>query len=311
MDGYPRVHPYYQAILDRYAEAQRPYFHQVSPAVAREMLRAGVAAAPPELEEILDEAAPGPGGGVPIRRCRPKGEVVGVCLYLHSGGWIMGGLDFADATCRRLAAGAGCELISVDYRLAPEHPFPAALEDAWAVLDWVSSTTGGPVLLAGESAGGNLAAALAIFARDAGGPEVVGQFLAYPVADHGLDTPSHREIGPRNWLLSTQDMASYLDHYCPPDLDRNNPLVSPLRVADAAGLPPSLIFVAELDPLRDEGLAYAARLSDAGVPVGTRLDCGMLHGYLAAAADVDLAGEALAQAAAWMRGRVRQGKDAA
>ena len=310
------VHPYYQAILDRYAAAQRPYFHQVSAQEARQMLRAGSAGAPPprdlpQLSGVHDETAPAPHGGVPVRRYRPQGRVAGVCVYLHAGGWIMGDLDFADATCRRLAAGAGCEVVSVDYRLAPEHPFPAALEDAFAVLQWAAGRDAGPLLISGESAGGNIAAACTIRARDAGGPRIAGQLLAYPVTDPGLDTASHREIGPRNWLLSTADMRCFWDHYCPPGVDRGDPLVAPLRVADAAGLPPALICVAELDPLRDEGLAYARRLAAAGVRVRTRVDPGMLHGYLGAAADVAVAGEALAEATGWMKSLIKQEEDAA
>jgi acetyl esterase len=235
--------------------------------------------------------------------------VNGVCVYLHAGGWIMGDLDFSDATCRRLAAGAGCEVVSVDYRLAPEHPFPAALDDACAVLQWAAGLGRGPVLLAGESAGGNIAAACAIRARDAGGPAIAGQVLAYPVTDHALDTASHREVGGRNWLLSTDDMRSFWDHYCPPNVDRDDPLASPLRAPDLGGLPPALVLVAEFDPLRDEGLAYARRLAEAGVAVTTRRDPGMLHGYLGAAAEIDIAGAALAEAVAWMRACIARAEE--
>jgi acetyl esterase len=269
-------------------------------------LRAGSAAAPaprglPELAAVEELSIPGPGGPLALRRYRPRGEVLGACVYLHAGGWIMGDLDFSDATCRRLAAAASCEIVSVDYRLAPEHPYPAALHDAFAALQWTHGWARGPLLLAGESSGGNLAAACAIRARDAGGPTIAGQFLAYPVTDAALDTGSHHEHGPRNWLLSSADMRCFWDHYCPPGVDRAAAEVSPLRIVDAAGLPPALIFVADLDPLRDEGLAYAARLAAAGVSTGTRRDPGMLHGYLGAAGEVSLAAEALAEAGDWMR----------
>ena len=304
--GEPAPHPYYQAILDRYAELGRPHFHQIGAQQARAQLKAGSAGAPPPrglpaLAAVEDLSLPGPDGPIPLRRYRPQGEALGACVYLHAGGWIMGDLDFSDATCRRLAAAGACEIVSVDYRLAPEHPYPAALDDAFAVLTWTQGWAKGPVLLAGESSGGNVAAACAIRARDAGGPAVAGQFLAYPVTDHGLDTASHREVGGRNWLLSTADMRSFWDHYCPPGVDRNLATVSPLRIADAAGLPPALVFVADLDPLRDEGLAYAQRLAAAGVAVHTRRDPGMLHGYLGAAGEIALAAEAVAEAGAWMR----------
>lgn len=304
------VHPYYRAILDAYAAAGRPFYHQVSPMEARAMLRSSLAAAPPqpnlpELASVSDNTLLTPAGSVPVRRYRPKGEVIGTCVYLHAGGWVIGDVELNDASCRRLAAGAGCEVMSVDYRLAPENPYPAALDDVFAVLQWLESQKAGPLVIAGESAGGNLAAAGAIRARAAGGPALVGQFLAYPVTDHELTTASYREVGDRNWLLSAADMKWFWDHYCPPGVDRNDPLVSPLRVATAAGLAPALIYVAELDPLRDEGLSFASRLAAAGVPVRIRRDAGMLHGYLAAAAAVPVAAEALEEAAAWIKQRIR------
>lgn len=306
------MHPYYRAIVDAYATAGRPYFHQVSPQVARSMLRAALAAAPkpvdlPELAHVADETVDGPNGAVPIRRYTPLGDPAGTCVYLHSGGWVIGDLDFADATCRRLAGRTGAEVVSVDYRLAPEHPYPQPLDDAFAALQWAVRTRPGPLVLVGESAGGNLAAACAIRARDAGGPALAGQVLAYPVTDHELETASYREVGEKNWLLSTADMTWFWDQYCPPAVDRTDPLVSPLRVAEAAGLPPAFLMVGELDPLREEGLAYAARLAAAGVPTRVRRDADMLHGYLGAAAAVPLAAEALDEACAWIRARLADG----
>jgi acetyl esterase len=304
------VHPYYQAILNAYAAAGRPFFHQVTPVEARAMLRAGQAAAPPQLDlpelaSITDETIPSPAGNLPIRRYRPNGDVAGTCVYFHPGGWVIGDLQMCDALCRRLAAGAGCELISVEYRLAPEHPYPTPLNDASAALQWAIRQRGGPTVLAGESAGGNLAAACALVARSLGITQVVGQFLAYPVTDHDFTTQSYRDIGGLNFLLSTADMKWFWDHYCPPTVDRTNQLVSPLRMKDAKGLPPALIYVAELDPLREEGLAYARRLAADGVPVRTRNDAGMLHGYLSAAGAIPLAAEAVSEAALWIKQRIR------
>ncbi|TVV76632.1 alpha/beta hydrolase [Sphingomonas solaris] len=302
-------HPYYQAIIDAFAAAGRPYFHQVTPPEARAMLAAGLAAAPPpanlpDLAEVADESIDGPHGAIPIRRYVPKGASAGTVVYLHSGGWVIGDLAFADATCRRLAGAAGCEIVSVDYRLAPEHPYPQPLDDCFAALEWAAANRPGPLVLFGESAGGNLAAACAIRARDAGGPAVAGLALAYPVTDHAMDTASYRDIGDRNWLLSANDMRWFWDLYAPAGVDRGDPLLSPLRVADAAGLPPAFIAVAELDPLREEGLAFARRLDAAGVPVVTRCDAAMLHGYLGAAGAVPLAAEALSAAGAWVRERL-------
>jgi acetyl esterase len=306
------VHPYYRAILDAYTAAKRPFFHQVTPPEARELLRSSLAAAPPqpglpELASVSDDVVPGPAGPIRVRRYRPKGQVAGTCVYMHAGGWVIGDIETGDALCRRLAAGAGCEVVSVEYRLAPENSYPAPLDDAFTVLSWSASRGAGPLIVAGESAGANLAAACAIRARAAGGPVLAGQFLAYPVTDHDLTTTSYREVGGRNWLLSTADMKWFWDHYCPPEVSRNDPLVSPLRLGDPTGLAPALIYVAELDPLRDEGLAYAAHLAAAGVPVQTRRDAGMLHGYLSSAGAVPLAAAAVGEAAAWIKQRIHQG----
>lgn len=305
------VHPYYRAILDAYAAAGRPFYHQVTPAEAREMLRTGLAAAPPQanvpsIASVHDEAIPGPGGDLSIRRYVPHGEVLGTCVYFHAGGWVIGYIGMADALCRRLAAGAGCEVISLEYRLAPEHPYPAPLDDVYAAVQWAAARNRGPIAVAGESAGGNLAAACTIRARDARGPKLAAQFLAYPVTDHDFTTLSYREVGVRNLLLSSADMRWFWNHYCPSTVDRKSALLSPLRVADAAGLPPAMIYVAELDPLRDEGLAYAARLAAAGVSVRSRSDAGMLHGYLSSAGAIPLVADAIQEAATWMKQRIRE-----
>ncbi|WP_298287038.1 alpha/beta hydrolase [Novosphingobium sp.] len=302
-------HRYFQAILDAYAVAARPNYHQTTPAEARAMLRAALAAAPPpaglpELAEVIDIDIAGPAGPIALCCYKPLGASHGTCVYFHAGGWVIGDLDLSDATCRRMAAAAGCQVVSVDYRLAPENPFPAPLVDAYAALQWASRELPGPLVVMGESAGGNLAAACAIKARDAGGPALAGQFLSCPVADHNCDTVSYRELGHRNWLLSTADMLWFWDHYCPDADRRSDPLASPLRVADAKNLPPALIHVAELDPLRDDGLAYAHLLASAGVAVSTRCDHSMLHGYLSAAGAIPQVAEALAQAAEWIRRRL-------
>ncbi len=302
------VHPYYQKILDLYQEGGRPTYDQLTPAQAREMLRTSLAAAPPqsglpELESVSDATVAGTHGAVPIRRYRPRGEVTGVCVYMHAGGWVIGDLDTGDALCRRLAAGAGCEVISVDYGLAPEHGFPGPVDDVFDVLQWVLEQGAGPVVLAGESAGGNLAAAVALRVADAGDVQLAGQFLAYPVTDHDFSSASYQELGEKNYLLSGAEMRWFWDQYCPPQL-RDDPMASPLRAASLEGLPPSLIYVAQLDPLRSEGLAYARRLAESGVEIQTRCDPGMLHGYLSAAAAVPLAADAVAQAALWIRQQI-------
>ena len=303
--------PHYQAIIKAYRAAGRPFFHQVSPVEARAMLNAGMAAMPaptdlPDLASVVEHEVEGPHGPIPLRCYVPEGEMVGTAVYLHSGGWVIGDLDFADATCRRLAGLSGCEIVSVEYRLAPEHPFPEPLDDAYAALEWAARERPGPLFLFGESAGGNLAAACAIRARDEDGPRLAGQVLVYPVTDHDFASASYREVGGENWLLSTADMRWFWGHYCPAPADRNNPLASPLHVRDASGLPPAFIAVAELDPLREEGLEFARKLEAGGVSVESRCDPGMLHGYFAAAGAIPLAAEALSAATSWMRHRIEE-----
>lgn len=299
------MHPYFQAIVDAYTASGRPFYHQLTPAAGREMLRTAMRAVPkpadlPVLASVTDEQIAGPHGDIAVRRYLPTGDVVGTCVFSHAGGWVIGDLDTADNLCRRLAGQAGVEVISVDYRLAPEHSFPVPLDDVYAALLWAKSLQR-PLILAGESAGANLAAACAIRARDEGGPEIVAQFLAYPVTDHNFDTESYATIGSKNWLLPGADMVWFWDQYCPPSVDRSNPLISPLRLADAAGLPQTMLLAAELDPLRDEGLAYAQLLKAHGVPVISKVGRGMLHGYLNAAGAIPEVAQTVAEAAAWMR----------
>ncbi|WP_380806390.1 alpha/beta hydrolase [Sphingobium tyrosinilyticum] len=273
------------------------------------MMQASLAAAPapvglPELADVVNESIEGPIGPIPIRRYTPVGAAVGKAVYFHSGGWVVGTLDHADSVCRRLAAQAGCVLVSVDYRLAPEHPYPQPFEDAYAALLWAAGALPGPLLVVGESAGGNLAAACTIRARDEDGPEIAGQVLAYPATDHDFETASHKEVGGRNWLLSTADMRWFWDHYCPEGIDRNHPWIAPLRVPDASKLPPAFIRVAQLDPLRDEGLAYGRKLVEAGILVDADCDANMLHGYWSAAGLVEAATGAVTEAGNWMRERL-------
>jgi acetyl esterase len=304
-----KLHPYHQSIIDANEVAGRPYFHQLTPEGARELLRAGVAAAPkptdlPNLGCVEDRTIDGPVGPITVRIYRPEGAPLGTCVYFHGGGWVIGDLDMADATCRRLTGQSQCTIISVDYRMAPEYPYPHPLNDCWAAVLWAAQAFPGPLLVAGESAGGNLAAACAIRARDAGGPLLAGQLLAYPVTDHDFSTPSYRQIGERNWLLSTKDMRWFWDHYCPQSVDRSAPEISPQKLKSTRGLAPAMIVLGEYDPLRSEGLAYAAHLADGGVPVEMRCDTAMIHGYLAAASAIPVAAAALADAAQWMWVRV-------
>lgn len=304
------MHPHFRAIVDAYAASNRPFFHQLAPTDARAVLRAAQTAAPkpqglPTVASVSNDVITSATGSVSVRRYVPEGQVVGTCVFCHAGGWVIGDLDMSDSLCRRLAAGSGCEVISVDYRLAPEHCFPAPLDDVYAVIEWASSLER-PIVVAGESAGANLVTACAIRARDEDGPRIVAQLLSCPPTDHDFETASYVEIGSKNWLLSRADMQWFWNHYCPVTVDRSNPLISPLRVASAANLPPAFLLVAELDPLRDEGIAYGALLQRDGVPTIVKEGKGMLHGYTNAAGGIPEVAQAVAEGAAWLGGCVAQ-----
>lgn len=233
----------------------------------------------PELAAVEDAVV----GATPIRTYRPAGGVLPALVYFHGGGWSIGDLNSADPMCRRLAAEAGCVVVSVDYRLAPEHPFPAAVEDAFAVTADVVRRAGyygvrpDAVAVGGDSAGGNLAAVAARFARDEG-ITLVHQLLMCPNTDSGLDSPSFVEFG-EGYGLSAAAMAWFFGHYLG-RADRSDPRVAPLRAPDLSGLPPATILTAEYDILRDEGEEYARVLAGAGVPVELRRFDGMIHNFI-------------------------------
>ena len=205
-------------------------------------------------------------------------------VYYHGGGWVIGALDEFDTLGRQLAVRTGAAVALVDYRLAPEHRYPAAAEDAWAALRWVEDNRARfagsrvPLIVAGDSAGGNLAAIVAQRAKAEGGPDLALQVLIYPVTDADVDNPSYTD--PANALMLTREgMIWFWDHYAPDPVTRSNPDASPLQAADLSGLPPAVVLTAEHDVLRDEGEAYAERLRAAGVPVQHRRFAGQMHGF--------------------------------
>lgn len=260
--------------------------------------RALLRGAPEPVHRVRDAVIPGPGGALPVRVYAPKGAGLPVLVYLHGGGWVLGDLDSVDPLCRIFANGAGCLVVSVDYRLAPEHPFPAAPEDAYAALRWAAENAQAlgadarRIAIGGDSAGGNLAAAATLMARDRGGPALVYQVLNMPVTNFAFDTPSYEQFAD-DYPLARADMQWFWRHYLARPADGGQPYASPLRAADLRRLPPGLVVTAELDPLRDEGEAYAARLREAGVAVETRRYAGMVHGFTGMAASVDQARRAL------------------
>jgi acetyl esterase len=276
-----------KAFLEQMAAAGGKPLHEMTPDEGR-ALGAGLAdlAGPgPEMARVTEHGVAGPHGDVPVRVLVPFATARGVIVYYHGGGWVLGRIDEFDTLARKLAERTSCAVVLVDYRLAPEHRYPTAVEDSYAVLEWVGQHIGEiagredvPLIVAGDSAGGNLSAVMALRARDRGGPSIALQVLIYPVTDADLDRPSYTD--PENQLLLTRDaMVWFWDHYVPDAARRSEPDASPLRAADLAGLPPAVVLTAEHDVLRDEGEAYAERLTTAGVPVDFKRHTGQMHGF--------------------------------
>ncbi|MBH77144.1 MAG: esterase [Dehalococcoidia bacterium] len=225
-----------------------------------------------------------PEGTIHLRVLIPLKQPAGVIVYYHGGGWVIGSIDETDTVARKLAERTSCSVVLVEYRLAPEHRFPAAVNDSYAALSWASehlpeiSRPNAPLFVAGDSAGGNLAAVMALRARDQGGPPIAAQILIYPVTDADFERPSYTD--PANQLLLTREaMAWFWNHYAPEPEHRQNTEASPLRASDLRGLPPAVVLTAEHDVLRDEGEAYAEQLRKAGVPVNFVRYEGQTHGF--------------------------------
>jgi len=233
----------------------------------------------------------------PTRAYQPSFEVGGVILYLHGGGWVAGGLETHDGVCRRLASGSGCRVLALDYRLAPEHPFPAALEDAVEAVEWIAGGALGPnvdprrLVLAGDSAGANIAAAAALVARDQGLATASLLLLICPILDLAEERISRRLYG-EGHLVGKGQLARDLDAYAP-TLDRRDPRLSPLQAESFFGLPPTLLHSAEFDPFRDEAAAFAAALNAGGTPCAHTVHAGMIHYFYALGAAIPAARQAL------------------
>lgn len=262
---------------------------------------------PEPVGRVENRTIPGPHGEIPVRIYWPKtgGSHPGL-VYFHGGGWVIGDLDGSDQACRHVTNLADVVTVSVDYRLAPEHKFPIPLDDCFAALEWVTANASelgieaGRIAVGGDSAGGNLAAAVSLRARDAGGPPIAFQLLVYPVTNYAFDTPSY-EQNADGYLLTRDMMKWFWKHYLRDESDGKNPLASPLLAEDLSGLPPAFIMTAEFDPLRDEGEAYAERLRQAGVAVELVRYDGLIHGFYNMFAAVDRAREALHDSAARLR----------
>jgi acetyl esterase len=303
--------PQIEALLEQMAAMERVDYSEVTPEGLRQVIKMIAAAdGPPEAVDSVEEAkADGPAGAIPVRVYRPgrKGTApLPVLVWYHGGGWVIGDLDTADTTCRKLANRSGALVVSVDYRLAPEHPAPAPAEDCWAALRWVAGAAtklgGDPSRLAvgGDSAGGNLSALVAVRARDNRGPALRYQLLVYPATDLTMSYPSHVENGD-GYMLTNEATAWFLGHYLGPADDPKHPSLSPHYIDDLGGVAPAFIVTAEFDPLRDEGEAYAARLRDSGVAVDLRRYDGMVHGFFQMGGVTPVADSAVSDAASRVR----------
>ncbi len=304
------VHPQAQQVLDGKAASGAPPLWELSPDEGRAIVDATGSMIPagPDLESVRDIVIPSQAGGMPARVYSPSSSAPGLVLYFHGGGWVVGTLDGWDASVRGLAVASGCDVVSVDYRLAPEHVFPAAADDAYDALAWAASASGlaggRPIVVAGDSAGGNLAAVSALRARDSGGPPIALQVLVYPVVDHDLDRRSYHEYDGDELIVNRRDMIWFWDHYAPDPGTRVNPYASPLRASSLSGLPAVYLVTAEHDPLREEGFAFAERLRAARVPVDHRHFGSQIHGFFTFTGMLDDADKAVAEAGSAIRAAV-------
>lgn len=299
--------PVARALLDQIAASSVPSLEVLPVAEARAVFEAmsrnrGDKLA---LARVEDRRIPGPAAEIPVRIYTPEGQTpLPVLVFYHGGGWVIGSLESHDGLCRALARAVPAVVVSVDYRLAPEHPFPAGMEDSYAALCWVAENAaalgGDPerIAIGGDSAGGNLSAAVTLLSRDQGGPKIAHQLLIYPATDLRGDTVSARENG-AGYFLTREIMAWFARHYTT-SAQRQLPHASPLLAADHRGLPPATVITAEFDPLRDEGEAYGERLRESGVPVESMRYDGMIHGFMTMPI-FRQAGEAIELAAAGLR----------
>jgi acetyl esterase len=307
------LEPQIKAILDQAASSGAPPLSSLAPAQARAAFRSmldSFRGTLPAVAKSEDRVIPGPAGQIGIRVYTPEGTgPFAALMFFHGGGWVLGDLESHDGLCRALTREARCVTVSVDYRLAPEHKFPAAAEDCYAATSWVANN--GSVIgadsarlaVGGDSAGGNLATATCLMARDRGGLKIRHQLLIYPALDSSLHTRSQSEFA-EGYLLTRADMAWFWGHYLASEQDRSNPYACPSVARDLSSLPSAMVITGEFDPLRDEGEEYARRLQQAKVPVVCKRFDGVTHGFMSMAF-LDQARKAIAEAAAGLRSALK------
>jgi acetyl esterase len=281
------LEPTSQAFLEQLVEEGGRPVHESTPAIARLSgpIFAGLSGPGPQVGSVRNLKLDGKGGQFRVRALTPAQTPQATIVYFHGGGWVLGDIDLQyDHVGRRLANATQCTVVLVNYRKAPEHPFPTAIEDSYAGLVWAAehaaewAPEGAPLIVAGDSAGGNIAAVMTLWARDRTGPKIDYQVLVYPVTDCDAERDSY--LAPENQLLLNRDtMLWFWNHYLPDEAARTHPDASPLRADSHAGLPPALVCVAEYDVLHDEGVAYARTLAAAGVPVALEEAAGQMHTY--------------------------------
>ena len=302
------------AVFKAFQEAGRPPYETVSPAEARELyLKARFVSnpEPPELASVEPLTIPSPAGSIHARvytptRLRTANGLAPGLVFFHGGGWVIGDLDSHDVVCRKLADEGELMVVSVDYRLAPEHKFPAAVDDAIASTKWIAENAkqfgidASRLMVGGDSAGGNLAAVVAISARDGNGPDIAGQLLIYPAIDFAMTHPSHKE--PETSILLTHSVIRWFsDHYLNGAADVHDWRASPARAKTLIGLPPAYVLTAGADPLRDEGDEYARRLKEAGVAVTHRTFPGQFHGFFTMGKLLQQANVAAGEIGVWLK----------
>jgi acetyl esterase len=300
-------------VYKAFQEAGRPAYETLSAPEAREFYSQARFVSnpePPELESVQPLSIPAPHGAIPARIYTPKtlrktGGLAPCLVFFHGGGWVIGDLETHDVVCRKLAHEGELIVISVDYRLAPEHKFPAAVDDAIHATKWIAANAGklgidaSRVSVGGDSAGGNLAAVVALAARDGNGPKIAGQVLVYPATDFSMKHPSHAE--PETSILLTHSVIRWFSNHYLGGADINDWRVSPARAKTLAGLPPAYVLTAGADPLRDEGDEYAERLKEAGVAVTYRHFPGQFHGFFTMGKLLQQANVAASEISAWLK----------